>query len=448
MMRFPIFHRGRSAPDIAIRAGRRLAFGAGLAWLLCSLALPAADWPQWRGPNRDGLLGIGSSLPATLPSDPPPAWRLSVGDGLASPVVSGGRLYHLDAAGGKEIVHALDSRDGRELWSSPVDESFADEQGPPGPRCTPVVDGDRLYVQSCRGELQCRATEGGRLLWRANFLKEYGAVLLGEDSKVPGAAEHGYTASPLVLGDLLIACPGGTNGAGVVAFNKRTGVVAWKSQDDLASYAAPIAARLAGVEQIVCFTVEGVIGLRPRDGGLLWRYPLTTSYGRNVTTPLVAGGDRVVVGSYKAGLVGLRIVADGGGLRVERSWVNRQAAMNFSSPVLLGEFLYGLGPAKNLICLEAATGRLIWSKEGLFPTSADAAFGAFIGSGSRLLVWTDVGEAILGAVDAAGFRELGRAQVCGKNWCHPAWAGGRLFVRDGMRSGGNLVAIDLALPTP
>ena len=282
----------------------------------------------------------------------------------------------------------------------------------------------------------------GQLVWRVNFIKDFGADFIGEDSKVPGAAEHGYTATPVIDAKRLIACVGGTNGAGVVCFDKRTGKVIWKSQNDLAAYAAPIIATLAGVKQAVCFTVAGLIGLDMRDGKLLWRVPHVSSYGRNVTTPVVAG-DWVVVGSYQNGSFGVKISTDGTGQRAEQVWLNKAAAMNFSNPIVFGQHVYGLGPAKNLICLEVETGKIAWSKEGYFTTAANVAHAAFLGMGENILVATDGGQLVLMAADPAEFRELSRAQVCGLNWCSPAYADGRLYIRDGIKSTGNLFCVEL-----
>lgn len=409
-------------------------------------------WPQWRGPARDGWATAvpAGKAPVSLPKDPRLLWKVKAGPGLASPVVAGGKVFLFDGSEGKETVRALDAISARELWRAAVDENFHDEQGPDGPRCTPLVDGDVVFVQSSRGELQCRAVADGALRWRANFRTEFGSALLGEDSVIPGAAEHGYTASPLVAGSQLIACPGGTNGAGIVSFDLRTGRLLWKSQSDLASYAAPIRATVAGREQIVCFTVEGVLGLDAAEGRLLWRVPLKTSYGRNVTTPVVIE-DWVIVGSYQAGLVGIQVSAPGpdgaGGWQAVRRWTNKAAAMNFSSPVTAGRRLFGLGPARNFLCLDPATGKVMWSKEGFWHGSADGAYGAFIVlDADRFLLWTDAGEAILIAVDGAGCRELGRAQLAGKNWCSPAWVDGRIYVRDGMSTSGHWSAFELAPP--
>src|SRR5262245_5279500 len=214
-------------------------------FLLCALLIAvgcptarslAEDWPQWRGPMRTGQAAEGARVPERLPAEPKVLWRLKVGEGFASPIVAGGKVFHFDNQEGKETLHALKTQDAQELWQAAVYDTFRDAQGPPGPRCTPVVDGERVYAQSGLGELQCLSVADGKRLWHVNFTNDFGSAFLGEDSKIPGAAEHGYTAAPVIIGERLIACVGGTNEAGVVAFEKRTGKILWKSQDDLAAY--------------------------------------------------------------------------------------------------------------------------------------------------------------------------------------------------------------------
>lgn len=418
--------------------------GYMLAFLACDgqASFYGEDWPQWRGPARSGHVAPHTRVPSSLPADPRIVWRLKVGEGFASPVVADGRVFYFDNRAGKETLHAVRASDSAELWAVAVDDVFKDEQGPPGPRCTPVVEGDRIYAQSGLGELQCLSVADGKRFWRVNFRKDFGSAFLGEDSKVPGAAEHGYTGSPLVAGERLIACVGGKDGAGIVCFQKRTGAVLWKSQDDLAAYAAPVLATLAGIQQFVCFTVEGLIGLGLEEGKLLWRVPFKTSYGRHCATPVVAG-DWVVAGSYQAGLVGVKISRAGADLKADWAWTNKELAVNFSSPIVAGRHLYGLGPAKNLFCAQVETGQLAWSKEGYFLTSADVAHASFIGLGESILACTDGGQLVQIAADPEKCRELGRAQVCGLNWCNPAYADGRLYVRDGIKSTGNLFCVEL-----
>jgi len=417
--------------------------GALLFWAGC-LAGPlcAEEWPQWRGPNRTGHVFEGARVPTALPKEAKVVWQMEIGEGLASPVVAGGKVFYFDNRGGKETLHAIDARDAKELWQTAVDDVFADAQGPSGPRCTPVVDGEYVYAQSGKGELQCLSVADGHRLWRVNFTNDFGAVFFGEDTPVPGAAEHGFTGAPVVAGPSLIACVGGTNGAGVVCFEKRTGKLVWKALNDRAAYAAPVVARLGGVEQAVCFTVEGLVGLALADGKLLWRVALKTPYGRNCTTPVVVG-DWVVAGSYRAGLVGVRVTVDAQGLKAERAWVNKDLAMNFSSPVAVGSYLYGLGPGRQLFCAELQTGRITWSKQGYFTTASETAHGSLIGMGENLLVCTDSGELVLIAADPVACRELGRVRICGPNWCDPAYADGKLYVRDGIKKTGTLYCLDL-----
>jgi len=232
----------------------------------------------------------------------------------------------------------------------------------------------------------------------------------------------------------LLVTVGDTNGAGIVCFDRQTGAVRWQSQNDRAGNAAPITAGIAGSEprQVVAFTVEGLIGLNLQNGELLWRVPLSSTYGRHVTTPVVVG-NIVMVASHQRGMIGAEISPDAATApkwKATVKWESKEATMNFASPVAVGEYLYGLGPDKNLFCLEANTGKLMWSQEGYTASPPEKAHASFLALGKNLLVLTDVGELVLFAADPAAFKALGRTQVCGANWCNPAYADGQLFVRD------------------
>lgn len=410
--------------------------------LMVAHTAAAEDWPQWRGPDRTGRIAAGSRTPTELSEQPKRVWKHPAGEGFASPVVADSRVYLFDNQGGKETLRALAIADGTELWRASVDETFRDEQGPPGPRCTPLVDSERVYAQSGLGELQCLDVRDGHLKWRVNFRKDFGSPFLGEDSPIPGAAEHGYTASPVIDGPRLIALVGSTNGAGVVAFDKKTGTVLWKSLRDLAAYAPPLVTSLAGSSQCLAFTVDGLVGLRPEDGTELWRSPLKTSYGRHCTTPIVSG-DWVYAGSYKVGLIATHLTRSGTQLTATRAWTNASVSMNFSSPVLVGRHLYALGTDRNLVCVEADSGRIAWSKEGFLTRSADVAHAGLIGLGDLVFVLKDDGEGVLFAADPTAYRERGRAQLGGLNWCNPAYADGRLYLRDGVKGTGSLYCYDL-----
>ena len=235
----------------------------------------------------------------------------------------------------------------------------------------------------------------------------------------------------------MIALAGGP-GAAVVCFDKQTGEVVWQSQDDQAAYSPPLVASLAGVRQVVCFTVDGLIGLDRTDGKLLWRVPMSTAFGRHVVAPVVHG-DLVIVGSHELGLVATRIVSADGKLRAEEAWkLGTETAPNFASPLGVGDHLY-LVAGKQVVCLDAMTGKRAWAQDGNLQTTAARAFAAFIGMGNQILMLNDMGELILFKADPAAYSEIARTQVCGKNWCHPAYADGLLVVRDAKR----LACLDL-----
>jgi outer membrane protein assembly factor BamB len=330
---------------------------------------------------------------------------------------------------GKETVHALDAATGHEVWSKELDEAFKDAQSSPGPRCTPLLDAGRLYAQSCRGELKCFNARDGGLLWRVNYVTNFGASFIGEKGQAQGAARHGYNGSPVIDGEHLFTLAGATNEAGVVCLDKASGRVVWKSGKDPAAYAPPVIATIAGRRQIVAFTCIGLIGVDRQDGAELWRVPLTTTFSRHVTTPTIAG-DIVLVSSHEWGLIAVRVTADGSGQKVHCFWTNKQAAINFASPVAVESHLYGLGPTKNLICVDTRDGKLAWSQSGFSVADATKAHASFLIADKNLLVLTDGGQLVLVEADPKEFRELGRTQICGRTWCNPAYVDGKLFARD------------------
>lgn len=411
------------------------AFWAAIV-LLVPPASEAADWPRWRGPANDGHAPKSTPALTSLPAEAATVWQVPAGEGLASPVVASGVVLAFDNQEGRETLRALTAATGAELWRADIDEPFSDTQGPTGPRNTPVIDGDRVYAVSCRGELQCRRLHDGSLVWRANYVKDFAAEFIGEKGSAPGASRHGNNGSPLVHGDHLLACVGGARDAGVVCFHKTTGEVVWKSTRDPAGYAPPVVAPIAGHLQVIAYTANGVVGLDRQSGTELWRYPVKTSFARHVTTPVV-GGDRVLVSSHQAGLIALRIARDGDTWSAADAWRETDTAINFASPVAVGGHLYGVGPYRNLICVEIASGRQTWSRDGFFSTAAGNAHAGFIVFGQTILLLSDSGELVLLAASPAEYQELGRVQVGGQNWCNPAYAEGVVYLRDGLGKGGS-----------
>ncbi len=397
-----------------------------LTFLLFNSLAAAADWPRWRGPENTGWVPAGTVVPLTLPAEPKLLWEVKLGEGVGSPAVAEGRVFCLDNRKEKETLCAYDLARGNELWNVPIDEVIGDGIGS-GPRGTPVVDGAGVFVQSCRGEFRCLNTANGKLLWRVNFVNDFDAEFIGEKGTAQGACRHGYTGPPLVDGRQIIVGVGGRHGASVVSFDKTNGKVLWKSQDDIPGYSGPIIATLAGARQVVSFTSDGVIGLDAENGNLLWRTAVKTSFSRHITTP-VTFGNTVVVASHEAGLLGFRISPKATGMTAERAWVRKDLAINFSSPVVVGQYLYGLGPSKKLFCLDIETGKESWVKNSLL--AGPAAFVSLLVMKDNLLVLSDSGWAYLVAADPQACRLVSKTRVCGKNWCNPAYVDGKLLTRD------------------
>ncbi len=360
-------------------------------------------------------------------------------------MVAEGRVVLLEAEGEREVVRAYDAASGRRLWHADLDTVFRDHL-PVGPRATALVDGDRLYVQSCRGEFRCLALSDGTTLWRVNFVNDFGAEFHGEVGDAAGAARHGYTAAPWVDGDRIFVAAGGRAGASIVCFDKRSGRVLWRSQNDGAGYAALALANVAGRRQLLAFTAEALLGLDPDSGILLWRCPVRTSFGRHITTPRAAH-DLVLASSHQAGLLAVRPPPAGSPAAVplEPVWTSRVHAINVSPFVIVGSYLYGLGPSRRLMCVDTRTGERAWWREQFTGAPLKHDWSAILVAGERLLILAGNGRLLMVAADPTDFRLLaGPVEICGPNWCMPAWDGRHLYVRDET----SLRAIELPAATP
>src|SRR5687768_5768863 len=212
----------------------------------------AGDWPQWRGPNRDGQPAAGSPAVSSLPRELKPVWRLPVGPGFSSPVVARGKVFFLDEQEGQEVAHCVEAGTAKEVWKTPVATAAGDEWGT-GPRSTPFVDGDRGYFQSMNGEFRCLDLADGKTKWGVSF-KDYG---IGFSTKAAEgtAARRGNNGSGIAEGNYVYV-PVGAKGASVVCFDKLTGKEIWKTGDDEAAYSSFIVATLAGTKHLVAFTAE------------------------------------------------------------------------------------------------------------------------------------------------------------------------------------------------
>ncbi|MFP5284979.1 MAG: PQQ-binding-like beta-propeller repeat protein, partial [Thermoanaerobaculia bacterium] len=325
----------------------RVFSGLALGVFLAAGGVLAADWPQFRGPNRDGVsreTGLLKSWPA---GGPKVLWKAPIGEGYSHIAVSNGRLYTLYGQGDQEFAVAMDTATGKAVWRTPIDRMYRSDMGN-GPRSTPTVEGGMVYALSASGRLVALNAKDGRKVWERDLPKELGG-------RMPG---WGASTSPLVEGNLLLVDLGGSRS--LAAFDKKTGKVVWTSQSDVAGYSAPIAITVGGVRQAIFFTGTSVVAVSPRDGKLLWRVPWRTDWDINAATPLFVPPDKVFVSSgYGVGGAVYQIKVGDGKVRAEEVWKSRGMKNQFSSSVLHNGVIYGFDDA-TFKAVDAATGKERW----------------------------------------------------------------------------------------
>jgi outer membrane protein assembly factor BamB len=394
------------------------------------------DWPQWRGPNRDGASTETDLLRTWPEGGPRKLWEQPVGAGYSSVAVAGGRAFTLMQAGDNEAVVCWDARTGQELWRFRYAADYKNPYGD-GPRSTPTVAGDLVYTVGGTGILHCLKTQpgstDGEVVWRKDLLEEFGAANL----------KWGVSFSPLVEGDLVYTNPGGPDGNSLAAFDKYTGALRWKNLDDPAGYSSPIAAACGGVPQIIFFTGAGLVGIAPADGKLLWRFPWETSYGCNIATAIAVQDYVFLSSGYNRGCAVVHVEKqpplssdagerDEGDLQARRVYENKRMCNHFPSSVFHKGFLYGFNESF-LTCMEFKTGVVRWRQRNFGK-------GSLLIAGDRLIVLGEQGKLALADADPAEYRELASCQLPERRyWTVPALASGLLYVRDESR----VICLDL-----
>lgn len=392
--------------------------GSGFVFLALASPLLALDWPQWRGPARDGIsqeTGWTAQWPAAGPKQ---LWKASVGTGLSGVSVAQGRLYTMGNDAEIDTVVCLDAVTGKVVWKHSYPCDPFDPNGYPGPRCTPTVDGDRVYTVSRLGHLFCFDAASGKVIWAKELPKAYRA-------KPP---KWGFAGSPLIEGKLLLL-EVGAKGAALVALDKATGNEVWKAGDDAAGYSSPVTLATGDTRVVAMLHAKALVGRRVTDGVELWRHPWKTDYDVNAATPIVAG-DRIFISSgYGHG--GALLQLGTGAPKV--LWENKAMRNQMNACVLIDGHLYGFDE-KVLTCLDFNTGAVKWTESKYGKGSLMAADGKLILLGDRGLLGT-------AQPTPAGYREIASAQVIGGKdvWTVPVLANGRIYVR----SKADLVAVDV-----
>ncbi len=384
---------------------------------LLSAVMPAGtDWPQWRGPERNGISTETGLLKQWPAGGPGTLWSTTgLGKGYGTVAIKGDRLYVQGAQGGRSVVFALNLADGKVVWTRPLGKTLDQDKGG-GPRGTPTVDGGRVFALSEAGDLACLEAKDGTVVWTRNILADFGGSNI----------EWLISESPLVDGGRVYVTPGGRKG-GVVALDQATGKTVWAATGltDPAGYASCIAADVGGVRTIMTLTSQAGVGLRASDGKLMWRYTKVANDTANVTTPVFSKDKVFYTSAYDTGAALLSLTAAGGEVKASEVYFSREMMNHHGGVVLVDGYLYGFSNAI-LLCTEFETGKVMWRNRSVGKGSLTYADGHLylLGEGN-----------VVGLAEAspAGYVEKGRFRIADEgwpSWAHPVVSGGKLYIRN------------------
>lgn len=400
----------------------------------------AEDWPQWRGPNRDGVLP-NPNLPDRLPSGRlSRQWEVEIGPGYSGPTVADGKVYVMDrgsegAAGKEERVLCFDAESGEPVWEHVYEAAYTINYTA-GPRASVTVDDGKAYAVGAMGHFHCFDATTGETVWSRDLGEDY-------DVRMP---IWGIAASPLRYRDLVIQVVAGEGPACVVAFDAETGAERWRALDEKAGYSSPILIRQGDQDVVVCWTGESVSGLDAASGEVLWSLPMVPrNMPIGIATPVVQG-NRLFVSSFYDGSMMIRFdpqrpVAEVEWRRVGQDEKNTDSLhCMIGTPVLKGDYVYGVDSYGELRCLQIDTGDRVWEDLSVVPTNRWATI-HIIRAGDREVLQNDRGELIFGRLTPEGFEEGSRAKLIdpttqqlsrrdGVVWSHPAIADGKIYTRN------------------
>ena len=380
------------------------------------------DWPQWRGPNRDGVSQTARLDKKWPDNGPKEVWRQPLGEGFSGISIADSRVYTMYSTGASEFVVSLNALDGSEVWKSRTGAKYSEGNGN-GPRCTPTVDGDRVYTLGASGELLALEVGMGKTIWQRNLRREF-------RSKRP---HWGFTSSPLIEGNSVLVEAGGSNERALMAFDKMTGEELWGSGGDPIGYSSPIAVDALGVRQILFFTGAALVSLSP-DGQPYWRHTWPNEGGINPATPVFIPPDRVFVSSgYGTGGAVLQMQSTDAGPGVSEVWFSKEMKNHFSTSIYHEGHIYGFDEAI-FKCVDVDTGDERWKVRGYGK-------GTLIFADGHLIVLSDEGKLAMVEANPDAHVEVTSAQVMNDRcWTSPSLAAGRLYLRNMVE----IVCLDLA----
>ena len=400
---------------------KKTALGAGMFAFVAfgpAVAETAAEWTQWHGANRDNI-SSESGLLKQWPAGGPKLLNkfTGLGGGYSSIAVAGSRIYTMGDGNESCNLLALDIATGNQIWSAKVG-SVGGGGGYPGPRGTPTVDGEFIYALGQFGDLVCVESANGKEVWRKNLNKDFGGKMM---------SGWGYAESPLVDKDNVICTPGGAGGS-ILALNKRTGALSWRSKDfkDDAAYSSLLPVEFGGQRQYIQLTGASVASVAANDGRLLWRAARSGNTAV-IPTPVFRDGEVFVTSGYGAGCSAFKISADGGTFKAEPMYSGKQIINHHGGVVLVGDYIYGASDSGDLVCMDFKTGTVAWKNKSVGKGAVSYADG-------HIYLRSENGPVALVAADPAAYKEEGRfnqPERSDKNsWAHPVIVGGKLYLRD------------------
>jgi outer membrane protein assembly factor BamB len=381
-----------------------------------TLTVSAQDWPQWRGPNRDGG-ATGFTEPATWPDTLKQQWKVEIGLGYATPLLVGNRLYTFTRQGEEEVLQALDPATGKSVWrtayAAPFQMFAATARHGAGPKSTPTLANGRIFTFGMSSIVTAFDAATGRQLWQ---------------KPKPAQQPMFHTAmSPLVDGDRVIIHVGGPGDTGLVAYDVATGAERWKWQGDSPAYGSPIIATLAGTRQVILFTYQNLVGISAADGQLLWRRPFVTPSNTTAQTPIIHK-DAVIQAGRENGFTAFRVVRDGATWTTENMWRTDEASVHMSNSVVIDNVLYGLSHLNSgqYFALDLDSGQVLWKSQ---PRQAENA--GIVKAGTTLFLLQNDAKLVVMKANRSGFNPVKTYEVAmGETWTQPVVSGNRIFVKD------------------
>lgn len=381
----------------------------------------ADDWPQWRGKGRDGISAETGLLKQWPAAGPALVWTATgIGEGYSGPAVVGAKVYTMGDVAGSSCLLALNAANGKILWTAKMGQPGGGG-GYAGTRCTPTVDGALVTGINQHGDIVCVKAATGAEVWRRQMSELGGKMMSG----------WGYSESPLVDGDKLVCTPGGPGGT-VAALNKTTGATLWQSKGltDSAAYSSLITVTIGGVKQYVVLTDRSLAGIAPADGSVLWR---ADRPGRVavIPTPVYKDGMFFVTSGYGVGCNMIKVTGSGGSFSAQQVYANTAMADHHGGVVLIGDNVYGHSDSSGWVCMELATGKVVWAERANAPGK-----GAIVAADGMLILRQEGGPGTIALVKAtpAGYQEVSRFDQPSRSnknsWPHPVIANGKLYIRD------------------